>query len=129
MGRRTISILFTSWHGKPLHPSSITTWWRRFVSRHQLRYIRFHDLRHTSATLLINSGVHAKIISSRLGHADIRTTMNIYGHALQEADREATKHFDKLFTNNKKRSRSIKLLLNPFINPIVPNVSPNNLYH
>lgn len=95
--------LFTSWNGKPLHPSSVTTWWRRFVNRHQLRYIRFHDLRHTSATLLINSGVHAKIISSRLGHADIRTTMNIYGHALQEADREATKHFDKLFTNNKKR--------------------------
>ncbi|MBY0005742.1 site-specific integrase [Priestia aryabhattai] len=95
--------LFTSWHGKPLHPSSITTWWRRFVSKHKLRYIRFHDLRHTSATLLINSGVHAKTISSRLGHADIRTTMNIYGHALQEADREATKHFDKLFANNKKR--------------------------
>ncbi|MBE2973388.1 site-specific integrase [Priestia megaterium] len=95
--------LFTSWNGKPLHPSSVTTWWRRFVYRHKLRYIRFHDLRHTSATLLINSGVHAKIISSRLGHADIRTTMNIYGHALQEADREATKHFDKLFTNNNKR--------------------------
>ncbi|WP_374187291.1 tyrosine-type recombinase/integrase [Priestia aryabhattai] len=95
--------LFISWHGKPLHPSSITTWWRRFVNRHKLRYIRFHDLRHTSATLLINSGVHAKTISSRLGHADIRTTMNIYGHALQEADREATKHFDNLFTNNKKR--------------------------
>ena len=95
--------LFTSWHGKPLHPSSITTWWRRFITRHKLRYIRFHDLRHTSATLLINSGVHAKIISSRLGHADIRTTMNIYGHALQEADREATKHFDTLFTNNEIR--------------------------
>ncbi|MFU1991982.1 site-specific integrase [Priestia megaterium] len=95
--------LFTSWNGKPLHPSSVTTWWRRFVYRHKLRYIRFHDLRHTSATLLINSGVHAKIISSRLGHADIRTTMNIYGHALQEADKEATKHFNKLFSNNKTR--------------------------
>lgn len=94
--------IFSSWNGKPLHPSSVTTWWRRFVNKHQLRYIRFHDLRHTSATLLINSGVHAKIISSRLGHADIRTTMNIYGHALQEADREATKHFDKLFTNKKR---------------------------
>lgn len=96
------SFIFSSWNGKPLHPSSVTTWWRRFINKHHLRFIRFHDLRHTSATLLINSGVHAKIISSRLGHADIRTTMNIYGHALQEADKEATKHFDKLFTNKKR---------------------------
>jgi integrase len=52
-----------------------TRWWKRFIKRTGFRFIRFHDLRHTSATLLINRGVHAKIISSRLGHADIRTTM------------------------------------------------------
>ncbi|MCF6409013.1 tyrosine-type recombinase/integrase [Pseudalkalibacillus salsuginis] len=92
--------LFSSWHGKPLHPSSVTTWWKRFINKNNLRYIRFHDLRHTSATLLINQGVHAKTISSRLGHADIRTTMNIYGHALQEADQEAANHFDSFFMNS-----------------------------
>ncbi|TJZ40068.1 site-specific integrase [Priestia megaterium] len=95
--------LFTSWHGKPLHPSSVTTWWRRFTKRNNLKYIRFHDLRHTSATLLINKGVHAKVISTRLGHADIRTTMNIYGHVLQEADKEAANLFEDLFKGNKKR--------------------------
>ncbi|MBO1515673.1 site-specific integrase [Metabacillus bambusae] len=94
--------LFSSWHGKPMHPSSITTWWNRFEKRYNLPHIRFHDLRHTSATLLINSGVHAKIISSRLGHADIRTTMNIYEHALQEADVEAANKFENLFGVNKK---------------------------
>ncbi|WP_255283607.1 site-specific integrase [Priestia megaterium] len=99
--------LFTGWNGKPIHPSSVTTWWRRFVKRNDLRYIRFHDLRHTSATLLINKGVHAKIISTRLGHADIRTTMNIYGHALQEADREAANHFEDLFNSYKKRDAKI----------------------
>ncbi|MEK4508974.1 tyrosine-type recombinase/integrase [Paenibacillus sp. FSL K6-2524] len=52
------------------------------MQKNNLRYIRFHDLRHTSATLLINQGVHTKIISERLGHDNITTTMNIYGHAL-----------------------------------------------
>lgn len=88
--------VFSSWNGKPLYPSSVKTWWSRFTKRHSLRYIRFHDLRHTSATLLINKGVHAKIISERLGHANILTTMNIYGHALRTADQEAAKHFDNL---------------------------------
>lgn len=106
--------LFSSWNGKPLHPSSVKTWWRRFTNRHGLRYIRFHDLRHTSATLLINKGVHAKIISERLGHANILTTMNIYGHALRSADQEAAKHFDSLFNQpstvpvNKKLSSTIR---------------------
>ncbi|MFJ7512573.1 site-specific integrase [Peribacillus simplex] len=100
--------LFSSWQGKPMHPSSITTWWSRFKKRYNLPQIRFHDLRHTSATLLINSGVHAKIISSRLGHADIRTTMNTYGHALQEADQEAAKHLESLFhSDNKKRDAKV----------------------
>ncbi|MFD0619688.1 tyrosine-type recombinase/integrase [Paenibacillus sp. GCM10027629] len=60
------------------------------VSRllNKLKYIKSHDLRHTSATLLINQGVHAKIISERLGHANITTTMNIYGHVLSKADKQ-----------------------------------------
>ncbi|WP_242066164.1 site-specific integrase [Brevibacillus laterosporus] len=68
-----------------------------FLKKHNLRYIRFHDLRHTSATILINQGVHAKIISERLGHASISTTMNIYGHALQSADKEASNKFESIF--------------------------------
>jgi integrase len=61
-------------------------------------------LRHTSATLLINQGVHAKIISERLGHANITTTMNVYGHVLQKADKEAANKFDSIlsFKNRKE---------------------------
>jgi integrase len=94
--------LFTSWNGKPLNPYSIGTWWRRFTKRNQFKYIRFHDLHHTSATLLLNKGVHAKIISSRLGHANIATTLNIYAHALQEADQAAADKLDTLFTSRKE---------------------------
>lgn len=98
--------VFSSWNGKPLYPSSVKTWWSRFTKRHNLKYIRFHDLRHTSVTLLINKGVHAKIISERLGHANILTTMNIYGHALRSADLEAAKHFDSLFSNPQKSKKA-----------------------
>ncbi|RNB70759.1 MULTISPECIES: site-specific integrase [Brevibacillus] len=98
--------VFSSWNGKPLYPSSVKTWWSRFTKRHKLKYIRFHDLRHTSATLLINKGVHAKIISERLGHANILTTMNIYGHALRSADQEAAKHFESLFDSQPKSKKA-----------------------
>ncbi|WP_078430442.1 tyrosine-type recombinase/integrase [Alkalihalobacterium alkalinitrilicum] len=89
--------LFSDFKGIPFHPTSVTTWWRRFINRHKLKYINFHALRHTSATLLINQGIHAKTISSRLGHADIKTTMNTYGHVLEKADREAANSLDTLF--------------------------------
>jgi Phage integrase family. len=82
-------------NGKPYNPSSIKNWWKRFIKRHNLKYINIHALRHTSATLLINQGVHAKIISERLGHADIQTTMNIYGHFLRQADEKATQKLDE----------------------------------
>ncbi|MEK4566051.1 hypothetical protein MKX54_15395 [Alkalihalobacillus sp. FSL R5-0424] len=53
---------------------------------------------HTAPTILINRGKHAKIISERLGHSKIDTTMDIYGHALRTADRSAAESIDDLFT-------------------------------
>jgi integrase len=92
--------VFSTWNGKPLYPTAVGTWWRRFLKRTGFKKIRFHDLRHTAATLLINQGLHPKIISERLGHADIKTTMNIYGHYLKEADQEAANKLDELFKSN-----------------------------
>ncbi|MGO4548098.1 site-specific integrase [Paenibacillus sp. 2TAB23] len=88
--------VFFSETGKPFYHTAPGKWLSRFLKRHDQKTIRFHDLRHTSATLLINQGIHAKIISSRLGHADIRTTMNIYCHALQSADQAAANTFNTL---------------------------------
>jgi|SRR5690625_1798382 len=88
--------------GKPFHPQSMANWWKRFLKRHKLKYINIHALRHTSATLLINEGVHPKIISERLGHADIKTTMNIYGHALKKADKIATAKLDNVLFRDSK---------------------------
>ncbi|WP_197223713.1 tyrosine-type recombinase/integrase [Lysinibacillus sphaericus] len=92
------TFLFSNDFGKPYRPDSISQWWDRFMKKNPyLPRIRFHDLRHTSATLLIHAGEHPKVIQSRLGHSNITTTMNTYGHLLQETDQRASSHFDKLF--------------------------------
>lgn len=91
--------LFSDEYGKPLRPDSIGQFWTRFCERNKLRHIRFHDLRHTSATLLINKGVHAKVIQERLGHSTIGTTMNVYGHVLRKADQAAAEHFTNLLAD------------------------------
>jgi integrase len=66
-----------------------------------MRYISFHTL-HTSATLLINRGVHAKIISERLGHGNIQITMNTYGFAMSSADQSAADNFESIMSKNKE---------------------------
>ncbi|MCZ8520165.1 MULTISPECIES: tyrosine-type recombinase/integrase [Paenibacillus] len=100
------SFVFAGWSGRPLNQKTPGDWWRDFHKRNpQLKFIRFHDLRHTSATLLINQGVHAKIISQRLGHSKIGTTMNVYGHVIESADRAAATKFDSLFYKRKPKTR------------------------
>lgn len=94
--------VFSHADGTPFHHNESYLWFRKFLKKNDLRYIRFHDLRHTSATLLINQGVHAKIISERLGHTNITTTMNIYGHALRSADQSAADMLESLFANRSK---------------------------
>lgn len=93
--------LFCNIDGTHFYPTSPTTWWRRFLKKVGIRHIRLHDLRHTSATLLINQGVHAKVISERLGHSNFSFTMNTYGHAIKKADKDAASKLDDLFKKNK----------------------------
>lgn len=68
--------------------------------------VNFHGLRHTNATLLIGLGADVTTVSGRLGHKETSTTMNIYSHFLQKADRSAADKLENLFkndTNNKKQ--------------------------
>ncbi|QHT59339.1 site-specific integrase [Paenibacillus lycopersici] len=96
--------VFAHADGRAFHHERPYLWFRQFIKKNGFRYIRFHDLRHTSATLLINQGVHAKVIADRLGHGSITTTMNIYGHALRSADQAAADKFENLFTTKSKQS-------------------------
>lgn len=62
-----------------------------------LHGLRFHDLRHTCATLLISAGAHAKLIQERLGHASITTTLNQYGHVLPSTEAALIDAMDQLY--------------------------------
>ena len=115
--------LFTTWDGKPMHPDTVSKWFPKFLKRYNekvkndeyipdsekenlyLPPITFHGLRHTSATLLIGQGLHVKTISSRLGHSNISTTMDIYGHTLKKADQEAADKLDYLFGNKERKNK------------------------
>jgi integrase len=81
--------IFTRWDGLPVHPSSISQWFHGFVDRSGLPPVSIHSLRHTNATLLIAGNVNIRTVSAHLGHAQTSTTMNIYAHAVQEAEIKA----------------------------------------
>ncbi len=61
--------------------------------------IRFHDLRHTSATLMLSAGVHPKIVSERLGHASTTITMDVYSHVQPSMQRAAAKALERLISS------------------------------
>jgi integrase len=75
--------------GRRLHADTVTRRFNRLVDRAGMRRIRLHDVRHTYATLSLDSGVHAKIVSDRIGHAHEGITVQIYGHRSTGHDREA----------------------------------------
>ena len=74
--------LFTREDGQPLHPQTLANEYRRLVRQAGVPPIRFHDLRHTGATLALANGVPVKVVSERLGHTDIKLTFNVYAHVL-----------------------------------------------
>ena len=89
-------LVFTTATGDPLNPSSLTRRFRALLKQIGLPDMRFHDLRHSCASLLIAQGVHARVIMEQLGHSQISLTMNTYGHVVAEVQREAAGQMDAL---------------------------------
>jgi len=81
--------LFVQADGKPMHPSSISKWFVKYVSTIGLPVINFHGLRHTNASLLVAQNVDIAVVSARLGHAQISTTLDFYVHPLLSHNRKA----------------------------------------
>jgi integrase len=91
--------VFTNRTGGPLHVNSMMLQFRKLTEAAGLPKIRFHDLRHTSATLLLAKGVHPKIVQERLGHADISMTLNRYSHVTPDMQRLAADTLDEAFSS------------------------------
>lgn len=85
--------MFTDLHGEPIHPQAMSQTFDRMVRRAPVPTIRFHDLRHTHATLLMDAGVPPKVISERLGHSRTSFTADSYQHVLPGMQADAARIF------------------------------------
>jgi integrase len=81
--------VFTYQDGRPLHPDSIRERFDRLAAAAGLPRITFHDLRHSYATGALRAGVSPKVISERIGHANVGFFLQTYAHVLGNDDREA----------------------------------------
>ena len=90
------SLVFCHPDGKPLDPGVVSHSFAKVLQKAGLPHIRFHDLRHTHTTLLLKAGIHPKIVSERLGHANIGITLDTYSHVLPGLQERAAQHFDKM---------------------------------
>lgn len=88
--------IFTQWDGKEMNPDTVSKWFSAFLKRHNLPHVKFHALRHSSATLALQDGANIKAVAAHLGHSQLSTT-NRYVHALESADKTLAEGFNKRF--------------------------------
>ncbi|MQA87719.1 MAG: tyrosine-type recombinase/integrase [Streptosporangiales bacterium] len=94
---RDHGLVFPSEVGTPMEPDNLRRSWGRVGTAAGLDRVRFHDLRHTCVTLLLNLGVPPQVVREIVGHSDIEVTMTIYAHASLDERRHALGKLDDLF--------------------------------
>ncbi|MGW3372496.1 tyrosine-type recombinase/integrase [Streptomyces hydrogenans] len=88
--------VFTTASGRPVEPRNVYRSFTRVAASAGLRVIRLHDARHGTATLLTAAGVAPRVVMEILGHSQISITMDVYTHVVQDTQREAISHMDRL---------------------------------
>lgn len=86
--------------GKPLRPNTVTRAWENLAAKAGVKVIRFHDARHTHASLMLKQGIHPKVVQERLGHSSITMTLDIYSHVAPGIQESAAVSFDKLLNKD-----------------------------
>ena len=89
-------LVFPNAEGKPLNPSVLSHNFGKIARKAGLQGVRFHDLRHTFASLMLLRGVPAKVISEALGHASVAFTMDTYSHIMQGMQSDAMALLDEV---------------------------------
>jgi len=90
-------LVFPNEVGKPEDRGNLVR--RHFIpllAKAKLPRVRFHDLRHTSATLLLSQGAHPKVVQERLGHSTIAVTLDVYSHVLPTMQQQAAEQLESL---------------------------------
>jgi len=91
-------LVFADPVGTPIDARHLRHWFKAHLKRAGLAPVRFHDLRHSCASLLVAQGVHPRVVMEILGHSQIAMTMNTYSQAIPESTREALGRLDTLLT-------------------------------
>ena len=97
---RDRGLVFCNGRGGPLDPNWQTAVFKEALAAAGLPRVRFHDLRHTAATLLLRQAVHPKVVSETLGHATITLTLDTYSHLVPALHAEAASAMDRLLAAN-----------------------------
>ena len=92
-------LVFHSSIGTPLSARNVLRHFKAMQKKCGVPEIRFHDLRHTSATLMLMKGIHPKVVSERLGHSSVKFTMEKYSHVLPNMQEEAAAVLDEYLKN------------------------------
>jgi site-specific recombinase XerD len=93
--------VFCTLTGTHLRPNHVVDEFKKLLKKAELPDIRFHDLRHSAATLLLSLGVHLKVVQELLGHTQISMTMDIYSHVLPGLQQDAVGKLNTLLTRPK----------------------------
>jgi integrase len=91
-------LIFTNSKGWPICPGHLIRVFQELLNAAGLPKIRFHDLRHTAASLMLNNSISPIVVSQRLGHSKASTTLDLYGHLLPSMQAEAAELIDDLVT-------------------------------
>ena len=89
-------LIFTNSLGGPIDPRNLLRDYKRLLHEAGLPNIRFHDLRHTAASLMLNNGVPVIVVSRRLGHSKASITLDVYGHLIPTMQTEVAEMIDSL---------------------------------
>jgi integrase len=95
-----LDLVFANATGGHLWDSTVRRQLYKLLKGCKLPPMRFHDLRHSAATILISLGVNIKVIQELLGHSNIQTTLNIYGHVIPGLQAQAMQQLDDLYQQN-----------------------------
>lgn len=93
----TAGLVFTTSTGKPISQRNLSRHFYGALDRSGLPRIRFHDLRHTAATLLLKENVHPKVVQEMLGHSNIMVTLDTYSHVIPGMQQETADKMDSIF--------------------------------
>ncbi|MCC4045639.1 tyrosine-type recombinase/integrase [Enterococcus gallinarum] len=103
-------LLFTNEENKPYYLDFVNHNLKRVIKENQLKYITPHGFRHTHCSLLFESGASIKEVQVRLGHTDIKTTMDIYAHVSKRQTEETANRFADFMSISEENQESLSMV-------------------